>query len=213
MKQNTLTTGTTDGGPTNDYVVVDDTGDFIYYPSESTMLTDLEYLEEAVCVLDREGNHRRLAKEHNGNLRVGGSFGPVEFGWLRQAWIRNRHANMRSHQLQRFLPTDRGALLTQMFETLTLEQQTPAEEAGTWVLTLGGEETGINRLQDLNERLVRLNGLEAATVRDPYGHTYRPVRHAKHRIPARGGGNICLIEIHPSKKQHHHPTPPPGPEP
>jgi hypothetical protein len=51
-----------------DSFVVDDFGDFTYYPSESAMLEDLEYVDEAAGVLDRHGNDGRLTLDKDRNL-------------------------------------------------------------------------------------------------------------------------------------------------
>ncbi|GAB2723749.1 hypothetical protein ACX801_16760 [Arthrobacter bambusae] len=179
-----------------DYVVVDDIGEFTYYPSKTAMLEDLEYVEEAACILDRAGNDCRLALDKDRNLSLGPSFGPVEFSWLRQAWMNNRHRNLQAHRLQRFFPATREALVPELFETLTLER--PRSANGTpWVLEVGGEETHPATLRDIDGLLAGLDHLEQATVRDPFGHEYRPVRHQTHRHLAPGAGSIYYVEIHP----------------
>ncbi len=124
---------TVPGTRPNDYVVVDDVGDFTYYPSEAAMLEDFEYVDEAACILDRAGNDYRLTLDKDRNLRLGPSFGPVEFNWLRQAWTNNRHRNLQAHRLQRFYPTTPEALLAGLFEMLYLEHAgRTTDRRGSW---------------------------------------------------------------------------------
>ncbi|MGO4858654.1 hypothetical protein [Arthrobacter sp. 2MCAF14] len=192
----TASDATVPGTRPKDYVVVDDIAEFTYYPSEAAMLEDLEYVDEAACVLDREGNDCRLTLDKDRNLRLGPSFGLVEFSWLRQAWMNNRHRNLQAHRLQRFYPTTLEALLAGLFETVALERARSA--AGTpWVLNLGGEETHPATLREVDGLLAGLDHLEQATVRDPFGHEYRPVRHQTHRHLAPGAGSIYYVEIPP----------------
>jgi hypothetical protein len=199
MKRIAFTTGTAPdatvpaGGP-KDYVVVDDIGEFTYYPSEAAMLEDLEYVDEAACVLDREGNDCRLTFDKDGNLCIGPSFGPVEFNWLRQAWMNTQHRNLHAHRLQRFYSENREALLAGLFETLSLERASKA--TGTpWILKVGREETHPATLRDVDRLLSGLNDLEKAMVQDPYGHEYRPVRHGTHRFLGPGAGFIYYVEV------------------
>ncbi|MDQ0029965.1 hypothetical protein [Arthrobacter bambusae] len=181
-----------------DYVVVDDIGEFTYYRSEAAMLEDLEYLDEAACVLDREGNDCRLTLDKDRNLCLGPSLGPVEFSWLRQAWMNNRHRNLPAHRLQRFFPATREALVAELFEILTLERARNAN--GTpWVLHVGEEETHPATLRDIDGLLAGLDHLEQATVRDPFGHEYRPVRHQTHRHLAPGSGSVYYVEVKPTE--------------
>ncbi|HET7139508.1 MAG TPA: hypothetical protein VFI36_05035 [Arthrobacter sp.] len=115
-----------------DYVVVEGIGDFTYYPSETAMLEDLEYGDEATCVLDRDGNDCRLKLDRDRHLRLGASLGPVEFSWLRQAWMNNRHGNLKAHRLQRFFPETREALLTELF----VDRARPGRQRGpSWPLS------------------------------------------------------------------------------
>lgn len=205
MKRIALTKGTVPdatipGTRPKDHVVVDDIGEFTYYPSEAAMVEDLEYVDEAACVLDREGNDCRLTLDKDRNLCLGPSFGPVEFSWLRQAWMNDRHRNLQSHRLQRFYPLSREALVGELFETLTLERARNAN--GTpWVLHVGGEEAHPATLRDVDGLLAGLDHLEQARVRDPFGHEYRPVRHQTHRHLAPGAGSIFYVEIHPRSRE------------
>ncbi|MHC6222868.1 hypothetical protein [Arthrobacter sp. MMS24-S77] len=199
MKRISLATGTAhsadlSGVRPKDYVVVDDLGDFTYYPSEATMLEDLEYVDEAASILDRAGNDFRLTLEEDRKLRLGSSFGRVEFTWLRQAWMNDRRRDPRAHRLLRLYPTTLDALLAGIFETLTLELVTQTASS-TWVLDVGGEETHPATLKDVDGLLSRLDHLELATVRDPFGHDYRPVRRAAHPFRSLRVGAIYYVEI------------------
>ncbi|WAH95254.1 hypothetical protein [Arthrobacter sp. MMS18-M83] len=191
------------GGRTQDYVVVDDLGDFTYYPSEATMLEDMEYVDEAASILDRAGNDFRLTLEKDRKLRLGSSFGRVEFTWLRQAWMTDRRRDPRAHRLLRLYPTTLDALLAGIFETLTLELAIQAANS-TWVLDVGGEETHPATLKDIDGLLAGLDHLEMATVRDPFGHGYRPIRHATHRFHTPGAGAIYYVEIEPHPEEAGH---------
>lgn len=176
------------------YVVVDETGDFTYYPSESAMLEDLEYVDEAACILDRAGNDYRLAMDKDRRLALGPSFGTVEFNWLRQAWTNNQHRNMPAHPLQRFYPTTLESLLAGLFEILSLEHA--SKPNGTpWALDVDGEVTHPATLKEVDGLLVGLDHLERATVHDPFGHDYQPIRHAGHRFFFPAAGSVYYVEI------------------
>lgn len=179
-----------------DYVVVDELGDFTYYPSKAAMLKDLEYVEEAASILDRAGNNFHLTLEEGRKLTLGSSFGRVEFTWLRQTWITDRRREPQAHRLLRFYPATLDALLAGIFETLTLELACNAT-GSPWILDVAGEESRPATLKDVDRLLARLDHLERVTVRDPFGHDYRPTRHATHRLHAAGTGAIYYVEIDP----------------
>jgi hypothetical protein len=201
MKRTDLGKGTAhdtelaDGDP-EDYVVVDELGDFTYYPSKSAMLDDLEYVEEAASILDRAGNNFHLTLEEDRKLALGSSFGRVEFTWLRQSWISDRRREPEAHRLLRLYPTTLDALLAGIFETLTLELAS-SPTSSPWILDVAGEETRPATLRDVDGLLARLDHLERVTVRDPFGHDYRPIRHATHRLHPPGAGTIYYVEIEP----------------
>ncbi|UKA62745.1 hypothetical protein [Arthrobacter sp. FW306-04-A] len=208
MKRIDVNTGTAhdaepSGAGAQDYVVVDDQGDFTYYPSEATMLEDLEYVDEAASILDRAGNDFRLTFEKDRKLRLGSSFGRVEFTWLCQAWMNNRRRDPKAHRLLRLYPTTLDALLAGIFETLTLEIAIQAANS-TWVLDVGGEEMHPETLKDVDRLLAGLDHLELATVRDPFGHDYRPIRHATHPFRTLGAGVIYYVEIEPHRREAGH---------
>ncbi|MCZ9881876.1 hypothetical protein [Arthrobacter sp. B2a2-09] len=193
------------GAGPEDYVVVDELGDFTYYPSKTAMLEDLEYVDEAASILDRAGNNFHLTLEEGRKLRLGSSFGRVEFTWLRQTWINDRRREPQAHRLLRLYPTTLDALLAGIFETLTLEFASSATSS-PWVLGVAGKVTHPATLRDVDGVLARLDHLERVTVRDPFGHDYRPIRHATHRLHAPGAGAIYYVEIEPhAGKADHRP--------
>lgn len=199
MKRTDLSQGTAHdtelaGTDPADYVVVDELGDFTYYPSKTAMLKDLEYVDEAASILDRAGNNFHLTLEEGRKLNLGSSFGRVEFTWLRQTWITDRRREPQAHRLLRLYPTTLDALLAGIFETLTLELASSATSS-PWLVEVGGEETRPATLRDVDALLARLDHLERVTVRDPFGHGYRPIRHSPHRLRAPGAGKIYYVEI------------------
>ncbi|WP_442544312.1 hypothetical protein ACSBOX_00525 [Arthrobacter sp. KN11-1C] len=201
MKHTDPSNGTADdaelaGADPADYVVVDELGDFTYYPSKAAMLKDLEYVEEAASILDRAGNNFHLTLEEGRKLNLGSSFGRVEFTWLRQTWITDRRREPQAHRLLRLYPTTLDALLGGIFETLTLEVPGSAT-ISPWLVEVEGEETRPATLRDVDAFLARLDHLEQVTVRDPFGHDYRPIRHSPHRLHAPGAGKIYYVEIEP----------------
>ncbi|MEW1822929.1 hypothetical protein AB0323_19370 [Arthrobacter sp. NPDC080031] len=201
MNRTPLNQGTADdsepsGTTPIDYVVVDELGDFTYYPSKTAMLEDLEYVDEAASILDRAGNNFHLTLEADRKLTLGSSFGRVEFTWLRQTWINNRRREPQAHRLLRLYPATLDALLTGIFETLSLELASSATSS-PWILDVAGEETHPATLRDVDGLLARLDHLERVTVRDPFGHVYRPTRHATHRLHAPRAGAIYYVEMEP----------------
>ncbi|GAA5190995.1 hypothetical protein GCM10023346_09390 [Arthrobacter gyeryongensis] len=178
----------------DDFVVVDEVGDFSYYPSEAAMLDDLEYVDEAACILDRAGNDYRLTMDKDRQLRLGPSLGTVEFNWLRQAWTNNQQRNIQAHPLQRFHPTTLEALLAGLFEMLYLEHAGRTTDA-PWVLEVDGEVSHPATLQEVNRGLTRVGHLERVRVQDPFGHDYRPIRHAGHRFFFPTAGSVYYVEI------------------
>ncbi|GAA4052294.1 hypothetical protein GCM10023063_45680 [Arthrobacter methylotrophus] len=201
MKRMIPTNGAADdpelpGSLRKDFVVVDDLGDFTYYPSETAMLEDMESVNEAASIFDRAGNDFRLTLEGGRTLRLSHSFGRVEFTWLRQTWMNDRRRDPEAHRLLRFYPTNLDALLAGIFETLTLEIASEATDS-PWLLDLGGKETHPATLREVDGLLARLDHLERVTVRDPFGHNYRPTRHAPHPFRALGAGTIYYVETEP----------------
>ena len=188
------TDATVPGIRPNDYVVIDEVGDFSYYPSEAALLKDLEYVNEASCILDRSGNDYRLAMDTDRQLHLGPSLGTVEFNWLRQAWTNNQQRNMQAHPLQRFHATTLEALLEGLFEMLYLEHAGRTTDA-PWVLEVDGEVTHPATLHEVSSLLTRVDHLERVTVHDPFGHDYQPIRHAGHRFFFPAAGSVYYVEV------------------
>ena len=166
---------------TKDYVAVDDVGMFSYHPSEIALIQSFEYIQEAACIVDRDGNTFRLALDANRQLRLGPPFGPFEFHSFRQAWSHEQRRHPRDHPLRRFFPAGREALLSGLFETLQLEHGTGPTPV-PWTLLLDGTESHPSSLKDVDGWLAHRDQLKHALVQDPFGHSYRPVRHGARRM-------------------------------
>lgn len=186
---------TAEGARTSaDYVVVDDTGDFAYYASPDLIITDLEYVQEASCILDRAGNGHRLLLREDRTLCISPSLGPVDFHWLRQAWGDCQRRNQRAHPLHRRHMADLELLLAGLFEVLSLEGGDCRTDS-PWTLEVDGEVTHPASLREVDGVLAGMEDLERATVHDPFGHGYRPVRHSGHRSLAPAGKTIHYVEL------------------
>jgi hypothetical protein len=180
-------------GNGRDFVVVDDSGDFSYYRSEQALLASFEYVGEAACIIDRSGRAYRLALGPDRHLVLGPSHGPVEFHWLRQAWQAARRVHMDQHRLRRFYPSTTDEAVAGLFETLALERGT-AQVEELWALDIEGIASRPSNLAEVDGRLSRQAGLEYTHVRDPFGHTYRPVRHRKRWSLPAAPGVILYVE-------------------
>lgn len=177
-----------------DYVVVEEGGGVSYYASEAAMLQDFEYVDEAACIVDRSGNTFRLALDAAGNLRLGPSFGPVEAHWLRETWTTAQHRNLQEHPLQRLYAASREALLSGLFETLTLERG-KTEAPALWAVDIGAETTHPATLSKVDDLLKGRDSLKGVLVQDPYGHVYRPIRRGAHTPFPLGVGFLCYVEV------------------
>ncbi|CAH0194129.1 hypothetical protein SRABI26_01751 [Arthrobacter sp. Bi26] len=187
-------------GPTRDFVAVDDSGEFSYHRSEQDFMGAFEYIEEAACIIDRSGSAYRLALDPNRHLILGRSHGPVEFQWLRHAWMDAQSAHPEGHRLRRFYPATRYEVVSDLFETLALESGT-APAAGAWSLDIDGFASRPSNIEEIDRLLARQDRLEHARVKDPFGHIYRPARHRKHRyLPA--AGSILYVEIPATAAAH-----------
>lgn len=178
----------------SDYVVVDDVGDFAYYPSEGAMLRDLEYVQEASCILDRMANGYRLLLDDDRVLRKGPSLGPVDFHWLSRAWAECQRRHQRAHRLHRFYFGSLESLLAGLFEILYLEGAAHGASSA-WTLEVGGETTHPVSLREVDGILSGVDHLERATVHDPFGHGYRPIRQASRWSLTPAGKPIHYVEI------------------
>jgi hypothetical protein len=177
-----------------DFVAIDDSGDFSYHRSEQDLLTAFEYVGEAACIIDRSGSAYRLALDPHRHLILGPSHGPVEFHWLRHAWMDAQNAHPQGHRLRRFYPDTRDEVVSDLFETLALERGTaPAE--GAWSLDIDGLASHPSGMADIDRRLGHRNLLAHAHVTDPFGHLYRPARHRRHWYLPAAAGFILYIEV------------------
>lgn len=157
-----------------DFVAIDDSNDFTYYETEQHLLRAFEYVSEAVCILDRKGTTYRLTLDANRHLMLAPPDGPVEFSWLRQAWLDAQNSHRATHRLRRFFPLTVAELLADLFEIVPLEQETPA---AAWTLDLNGQTFSSSRLSDIDHQLAHEKVLDRIRVTDPFGHLYKPARH------------------------------------
>lgn len=177
-----------------DFIAVDDGGEFSFHRSEQDLLAAFEYVGEAVCIIDRNGSAYRLALDPGRHLILAPSLGPVEFHWLRQAWMDAQNAHPESHRLRRFFPISLEQVVSALFETLTLEHG-PEAAAGSWSLEINGVASHPANLEDIDRLLAHQDLTKHVRVKDPFGHTYRPVRHRRHwYLPELAGFNL-YVEI------------------
>jgi hypothetical protein len=181
-------------GPSRDFVAVDDSGEFSYHRSYQDLMTAFEYVEEAACIIDRSGTAYRLALDSNRHLVLGPSRGPVEFHWLRHAWMGAQNAHPEAHRLRRFYPVTLDEAVSDLFETLALERGTPPA-GGTWSLEMDGLASHPSGIRDIDHRLARQHQLAHAHVTDPFGHLYRPARHRRHWYLPATAGLLLYIEV------------------
>ncbi|MDR7085009.1 hypothetical protein J2X01_004329 [Arthrobacter ginsengisoli] len=177
-----------------EFVAVDDSGEFSYHRSQQDLVAAFEYVGEAACIIDRSGSAFRLVLDANRHLTLGPALGPVEFHWLRHAWLDAQNAHPEGHRLRRFYPVTRDEVVSGLFETLALEGGTAPVE-GAWSLDIEGFASFPSNIQEIDRRLARGDRLERARVKDPFGHVYRPARHRKHRYLPAAAGSILYIEI------------------
>lgn len=182
------------GGSVGGFVAVDDAGAFTFYPGAPALVADFDYTAQAICIVARDGTGFRLVQDADRELTLAGSLGPVDFSWLRQAWLRAQRKNPGEYPLRRFYPAGRATLLDCMFETLYLEH---AMEPLCWHVMLDGRETEAVSLQDIDSALRGRHLVEHVHVQDPYGHLYRPVRVPGHSGVARGrrGKVTIFVEV------------------
>jgi hypothetical protein len=128
------------------------------------------------------------------HLVLGPSLGPVEFHWLRRAWLDAQKAHPAEHRLRRFYPVTRDEVVSGLFEILALEHGTTPVSGG-WSLDILGFTSRASNLHEVDRRLAHQDRLENARVEDPFGHAYRPARHAKHWFLKHAAGSILYIEI------------------
>ncbi|BCW71498.1 hypothetical protein [Arthrobacter sp. NicSoilB8] len=183
------------GGTNRDFIAVDDSGDFSYHRSEGELLAAFEYVGEAACIIDRNGSAYRLALDPNRRLILGPSIGPVEFHWLRHAWTDAQNAHPEGHRIRRFYPVTRDEAVTALFETLALEHG-PETAEGSWFLDINGVASHPSNLEEIDRLLTHQDLLkQRVRVKDPFGHTYRPLRRRRHWYLRASAGSNLYIEI------------------
>ncbi|SDP16519.1 hypothetical protein SAMN04487914_104182 [Arthrobacter sp. ok909] len=181
-------------GGARDFVAVDDIGDFSYHRSEEDLIAAFEYVGEAACVIDRSGGSYRLVLDANRHLVLGQVLGPVEFRWLRHAWLGAQNAHPDEHRLRRFYPVTSDEVVSDLFETLALERgREPAESA--WSVDIEGFASRPSSLKEIDRMLARQKPLEHVRVKDPFGHIYRPARHRSHWYLPASAGAILYVEV------------------
>ncbi|MFF1383561.1 hypothetical protein ACFVWT_08350 [Arthrobacter sp. NPDC058288] len=179
-------------GDARDFIAVDDSGDFSYHRSEQDLVSAFEYVGEAACIIDRSGRAYRLALDSNRHLVLGPLRGPVEFHWLRQAWLDAQNAHPERHRLRRFFPLTRDEVVSDLFETLVLEHG-PEPAGGSWTMDVSGVASQPTDLEDIDRWLGHEELPEHVHVKDPFGHVYRPLRHRRHwYLPAAAGFNLYI---------------------
>lgn len=188
------TSGLPAAGVPREFVAVDDSGEFSYHRSEQDLIEAFEYVGEAACIIDRSGSAYRLALDSHRHLALGPALGPVEFHWLRHAWLDAQNAHPEGHRLRRFYPVTRDEVVSGLFETLALEGGTAPVE-GAWSVDIDGFASFASSIQEVDRRLARQGPLEHARVKDPFGHIYRPARHRRHRYLPPAAGSLLYIEI------------------
>ena len=175
-----------------DFVAVDESGEFSYHRSEQDLMAAFEYVGEAACIVDRRGSAYRLALDPHRHLILGHALGPVEFHWLRQAWLDAQNAHPEIHRLRRFFPLTTQGVVLDVFETLTLEHG-PERAGGSWSLDMDGVASKTTSLEDIDHQLAHMVRLDQVHVRDPFGHIYRPLRHRRHwYLPATARFNLYI---------------------
>lgn len=182
-----------------DFVVVDDSGAFSYYATERALLADFEYMDEASCIIDRQGHYYRLELDPNRHLILGPALGPVEYHWLRQALADAQEIHAEEHRLRRLMSASPAALVSGIFETLELERESAAAPA-PWTFDIGAVNVRRSTLHDVDRRLSEQVDLAEIRVTDPFGHVYRPVRYRKHWYLPASAGFIVYNEIPASRK-------------
>ncbi|MBT1001372.1 hypothetical protein KIH31_02045 [Paenarthrobacter sp. DKR-5] len=174
--------GTSSGGPgpgARDFIVVDDGGSFGYAASEAELLSQLEYPEEAACVVDRSGNNFDLEEVPDGGLRLAPSIGRADLEWLRRVWHTAQQRNPADYPLVRPLPDSDEGFLRELFAVLRLSSGGPdaaAHLGGFWVVNDGGSTSSTASLNDMLELLAGQRHTESTSVEGPDRRRYRVER-------------------------------------
>ncbi|NYE94322.1 hypothetical protein FHU41_000543 [Psychromicrobium silvestre] len=191
--QDYQTTAQEQPGRTQDFVSLDDGGEFRYHASKVSLLEDFEYPAEAICILDRNGLSYGLIFDQEHRLALGCARGQIDFPWLRQSWLRAQKLRPQSYPLHRLPPASAVSLLNGMFEALQLEAS-PCPQPHSWTVRLAGSVQHLNSLAELDQALAEQEELEEVLVQDAFGHSYHPRRHQMHRFLAPAAGFISYEE-------------------
>ncbi len=187
------TPGPQDPAAVRDFVAVDDSGAFSYHRSEADLIAAFEYVNEATCIIDRGGMQYLLALDPRRKPVLGPAVHKVDFDWLDKAWTADHKSGAGQHKLLRFHPETHAGLLADLFETLELEEGgTPG---GGWELNDGGNVEQLASLADVDRRLGHGSSLNYVTVRDPYGHLYRPAMHHRDWSKPFTSGYVFYVEV------------------
>lgn len=176
-----------------DFVSLDDSGEFSYHPTAQALLASFDVPAEVVCIVDREGIAHGLRSDQNGRLGLGRALGRVDFHWLRQTWLRTQKLRPQSYPLHRLPPASTFSLLRGMFEALQLEAH-PCRYPLPWTVSLPDRVSHPLDLTAVDRLLAEVPDLAQVSVQDPFGHRYAPVRHHTHRFLAPATGYICYVE-------------------
>lgn len=183
--------------PARDFIAVDDGGDFSYHRSERDLVAAFEYAAEASCILDRKGTAYRLMLDRDRRLVLGHSIGPVEYHWLKHAWLSAQTVHSEEHRMRRFPAESVEELIADLFEVVALDQGiAPAQRQ--WSLLIGGSPSHPSDLKEINRQLSHQKVLDRVRVQDPFGHVYRAARHRRYRLLPAAPGPILYLEIHGS---------------
>lgn len=183
-----------DVGKDRDYVAIDDSGAFTYHGSSGNLLAALEYAAEATCIIDRAGTFYSLILDRDRGIVLSRALGQVELDWLRQAWVVDQHVHAGQHRIRRFYPETLETLIVSLFEVLALEQGA-GPGLNTWRVSIDARWSDELPWKDIESKLAGLDHLEHVHVRDPYGHSYRPIRRRNHTPLPLKSTHLWYIEV------------------
>jgi|GEM_PF-893990 len=199
MKAKPQRTGTpsadgTDNAVAGDFIAVNDTGGFSYHRTEQDLIEAFEYIGEATCIIDRAGIQYRLVLGPNRRPMLGQGLGPIDHHWLQEAWPKALKTSGSTYRLRRFRTGNPKEMLSDLFETLSIAHGEKAAEP--WILIIDGSETPTKDLAQIDRLLTEQRQLRNVTVKDPFGHSYRPVRHPRHWFQPFTPAFIYYVEVH-----------------
>lgn len=187
--------------PGEDFVSLDESGEFSYHPTAQALLSSFDLPAEVVCIVDRNGiayglqiqDKTQGRVQDKSSLSLGRPLGRVDFHWLRQTWLRTQKLRPQSYPLHRLPPASTFSLLRGMFEALQLETN-PCRSALPWTVSVDDRIDHPLNLNAVDDLLTGINDLERVSVQDPFGHQYLPVRYQSRRFLASGAGYIYYLE-------------------